>query len=833
MLDNGSQRDYCSAAVLARAILMTPMPAAEARRPGGASVFTPRVICLGLLLPLAWVGITQPPPLYGANKEDDLAAQLRHFNASLFAGDVSKAKQLARMLSTDARERIRAANERESKLWREIKTKADWGKYRDARLHALRESLGPLPKPPKDLKAKITRTLDGEGYRIENIVFESRLGLLVTANLYVPRDPPRAMSGILICPSHHNPRTQGELQDMGMSWARLGCVVLVLDNLGHGERRQHPYAEAGSYPEKFRVGRQDYYFRYNTSLQLYAIGDSLMGWMAWDLMRCVDLLLARKGIDKERILLLGSVAGGGDQAAVAGALDPRITAVAPFNFGGAQPETTYPLPPDAERSFNYAGDGSWESTRNLRLSARDGFLPWVIVGSVAPRRLLYAHEFAWDKEHDPVWKRLGKIYGFYKAPDHLASSHGRGRVTGRPPDATHCNNIGPPHRQAMYPTLNKWFDLGASPEKEYRTRHKAEKLLCSTADAPVKRRPVYELVAALGEERARAARHRLGKLLPAKRLKQMQKDWEALLGDVDPRAAPTATAEEPRKVGDVTVERLVLEVEPGILAPLLLLLPPHRGDVNMPVVVAIAQEGKQEFLKKRSEGIAELLKGGAAVCLTDLRGTGETRPGDSRGRTSAATSISATELMLGQTLVGSRLRDLRSVLRYLRGRSDLDASQVALWGDSFAPANAEGRRLDVPLDADKLPSQAEPLGQLLALFGALYEPDVKAVYARGGLVGYQALLHSYFCYVPHDVVVPGALTAGDLSDVVAMLAPRPVRLEGLVDGLNRKVSNEALTKAFEPTRTAYHGLPDRFIVKAEVAGSGRVAAWLLAQLKAK
>ena len=62
-------------------------------------------------------------------------------------------------------------------------------------------------------------------------------------------------------------------------------------------------------------------------------------------------------------------------------LDERITAVAPFNFGGPQPETKFPLRKDAKVTFNYAGSGSWESTRNLARSAKDGFLPWVIVGA--------------------------------------------------------------------------------------------------------------------------------------------------------------------------------------------------------------------------------------------------------------------------------------------------------------------------------------------------------------------------------------------------------------------------------------------------------------------
>ena len=61
------------------------------------------------------------------------------------------------------------------------------------------------------------------------------------------------------------------------------------DHLGHGERRQHDFATEKDYDKPFRVGRQDYYFRYNAGLQLAAAGESLMGWMAWDLMRGVNV----------------------------------------------------------------------------------------------------------------------------------------------------------------------------------------------------------------------------------------------------------------------------------------------------------------------------------------------------------------------------------------------------------------------------------------------------------------------------------------------------------------------------------------------------------------
>ncbi len=771
-----------------------------------------------------------------AEAADDSAAgkveaALRELDAKVLPAeglDVPPAKQLARHV----RAGLEAANQRETRAWEALRSRADWEKYRDERIRALREALGTFPPAPADLKVRVAGTLRGTGFVVERLAFVSRPGLVVTANLYRPEPPGPLMPGILLCHSHHNPKSEGELQDMGATWARQGCLVLVMDQLGHGERRQHPFGDANSYPRPFRVGRQDYYFRYNVGLQLHLIGDSLAGWMVWDLMRGVDLLLARPGIDRERILLLGAVAGGGDPAAVAAALDPRIRAVVPFNFGGPQPETAYPLPEKAAMVFNYAGSGSWESTRNLRLSAQGGFAPWVIVGAAAPRGLVYAHEFSWDREHDPVWARLEKIYGWYDARDRLDSCHGRGSVTGKPPEATHCNNIGPPHRQGIYRVLERWFDLPV-PAEETKERHSAAELACLTPELAkeLDSRPVHRLATELGAERAAAARRRLPDL-PADRRKHLRNRWAALLGGGEPPAECKVVRERKEKVGDVTVERLALEMEHGLHLPLLLLVPAHAPDEHPSVVVAFAQQGKQALLEERAADLAELLRGGVAVCLPDLRGTGETHPGDGRGRQSTATGLASTEQMLGATLLGERLRDLRSVLRYLRSRRDVDGRKPALWGDSLAAPNPEDRQTAVPLDADPLPEPSEPLGGLLALFGALFEEDVQAVCARGGLVGYASLLESPFVYVPHDAIVPGALTAGDLNDVAAALAPRPLRLEGLVNGLNQLVVPEGLA-ALEPVRAAYRSAPDRLQLLRKAPESDPPGRWMLARLREK
>ena len=387
------------------------------------------------------------------------------------------------------------STKRTSKRGVNIKTKGDWTQFRDGRLAKLRDSLGVFPPAPKEVKVVVTKKLQGDGFTVENLIYESRPGLFVTANLYVPAKTDQPMPGFIVIHSHHNPKTQGELQDMGMNWARQGCLVLIPDMLGHGERRQHPFVDKTSYAEPYKIDRQDYYFRYNTALQLHLVGESLMGWMVWDLMRGLDVLYQRPNLDKSKIVVCGSVAGGGDPCAVFAALDKRVTAAAPFNFGGPQPETAK-LGEDAEFAFNYMGGGSWESTRNLRLSARDGFLPWLIVGSLAPRGLIYGHEFAWDAEHDPVWARFQKIWGFYDAADKLASVKGRGSVKGKPPEATHCNNIGPVHRQQMYPTLKQWFGLPV-PEKEYSNRFKASELQCWTEEArrTLKPKMVHEVLA--------------------------------------------------------------------------------------------------------------------------------------------------------------------------------------------------------------------------------------------------------------------------------------------------------------------------------------------------
>jgi len=276
--------------------------------------------------------------------------------------------------------------------------------------------------------------------------------------------------------------------------------------------------------------------------------------------------------------------------------------------------------------------------------------------------------------------------------------------------------------------------------------------------AGLNRKAMHQLAFDMGKEQLESARSRRRGLGPKENMAQLRKELKPMLGDIDPAAGAKVEKFWTRSLAGAEVEALSLTVEDGIAVPLLLLRPAGRQPA--PVVVATAQAGKERFLSNRSKEIEALLRNGIAVCLPDVRATGETAPTTDRSEGGAYQRIAQMEFDLGRNLLGSRLKDLRTVLAHLKRRPDIDGQRVALWGDSFAPPNG-----------------AEPMGAHLALLTALYEDDIHAVAARGGLAGYLTVLESAFADIPSEDVILGVLKAGDVADIAAALAPRPLLME--------------------------------------------------------
>jgi hypothetical protein len=150
-------------------------------------------------------------------KNKELIDALHKLDVRVFKPDSADAK----LRSESLRQMRDDVNKNDVEVWRAIKTKADWEKFRDERLAKLRESLGKFPDAPKSVKVVTTKTLQADGCTVECMIYESRPGFFVTANLYVPPKTAKPMPGFIIVHSHHNPKTQGELQDMGLMWARV------------------------------------------------------------------------------------------------------------------------------------------------------------------------------------------------------------------------------------------------------------------------------------------------------------------------------------------------------------------------------------------------------------------------------------------------------------------------------------------------------------------------------------------------------------------------------------------------------------------------------------
>jgi hypothetical protein len=254
------------------------------------------------------------------------------------------------------------------------------------------------------------------------------------------------------------------------------------------------------------------------------------------------------------------------------------------------------------------------------------------------------------------------------------------------------------------------------------------------------------------------------------------------------------------------------------------------------VVILHSRRGKAALVKARAQEIAELLEEGAAVCLPDLRGTGETKPGEGLGRRSISTTLACRDAVLGQTLLAGRLRDLRSVIAYLRTRPDC-RGPLAVWGASLAPINAADRLAAVPFLVDNRNTCSEPTPALLSLLVALFDQEVEAVAGDGTFASFFSLLESPFLYAPHDAVVPDVLAESDVSDLLGALAPRPVRLEHFVNGVNRRVASSDAARALDVAVGRYReqgAAKHLFLPAADPDSTGEKSTteqWLLRTLK--
>ena len=202
----------------------------------------------------------------------------------------------------------------------DIRTLDDWNARRAEYRRQLQEMLGLWPMPERtDLRAVITGKIEQDEFTVEKLQFQASPGLYCTANLYLPKNTATPAPTILYECGHARSVSNGisfgnkaVYQVDGAWFARNGYVCLVLDTLLAGEI------------QGVHTGTRDRGMWWWNSR-----GYTPAGVEAWFGIRALDYLCTRPEVDTNRFGITGH-SGGGAYSWTVTALDDRIKVAAPL-----------------------------------------------------------------------------------------------------------------------------------------------------------------------------------------------------------------------------------------------------------------------------------------------------------------------------------------------------------------------------------------------------------------------------------------------------------------------------------------------------------------------
>ncbi len=531
-----------------------------------------------------------------------------------------------------------------------------WRRRRARILDAVRRhaGLGPDPAP---LDPRIHRTVRRPGYEVRALTYQSRPGMRVTANLYLP-DGPGPFPGVL---SVHGHWPQGKIADRvqqrGHLLAAAGFAVLAVDAFGAGERGTTP----GVYE----------YHGAGLGGALMDLGEPLLGMQVFDNRRGLDLLASLPGVAADRLGVTGA-SGGGNQTLWLAALDPRVKAAVPVVSVG---------------TFE-----SYVTRSNCICEVLPDGLTFMeesdALGLAAPNAVLVLNAL---RDSNPTFAVSAMIRSVRAARRIFALYGAEAKLDYQAFDTPH--GYWPEMHRAMLGWFRRWLkgegDGRPCALPEYRTLPEAD-CLCF----PDKRRPASVVsIAAYYRRRARAlaAGHTAGRV-PLQASAQRRR-LQALLrvpAGADPApaleigAAPLAGTES-RPGGEL--RKAMVESEPGVYLPAIVLAPP-RAARRAAATLILHPQGKGAFC--HSAAVLKAVAGGRLLALADLRGTGETAYDADRG-SAPFHDVSRACLWLGRTLLGDWTRDILALAGWLGARVDVLAYGET--GLAALCAAALGRRI--------------------------------------------------------------------------------------------------------------------------------------------
>lgn len=586
------------------------------------------------------------------------------------------------MLEVYLKQQAYAAIDRRKEAFEKLKSQAACRVWQEERRAFFLRQLGGLPERTP-LNPKIVGTLKGEGYRVENILFESRPAFHVTANLYLPLTPAPWPGVIVPCGHSHDGKSSGGHQRLCILLARHGIAAMCYDPVGQGERYQmldltrerthfedaphvpvpHPNVRCLCTDEHTTIG-----------LSCMLLGSNVAQYRIWDGMRAIDYLQSRSDIRADKIGCTGN-SGGGTLTSYLMALDDRIVAAAPVCYlTSFRRLIDTSGPQDAEQ--NIFGQLAFGMDEADYLTMRAPQPTLICAGT---RDATFDINGTWDvfREAKRFYSRLGHAE----------------RVEMHEADAPH--GFGIQQREAAARWLHRWL-LGADkpirevqslpdPLTDEQSRElskgdwTAKQLQCTPAGQVLLmkgERSVFQINAKIAA-RLKTQRADSWKKRSAEEKRQLVRETIAPRSltlrveqhgsrRLDSESQATETIGRVERDG-YTIHKLVLTPESGLRLPALAFVPEKPNGI-----ATLYLHGTSTKADAAPGGpIEALVKQGQIVLAAELRGIRETETGHNKkvwGRVHFGQDVQEVFLayLLGRSFVGMRVEDAVAWTQFLK-----------------------------------------------------------------------------------------------------------------------------------------------------------------------
>jgi dienelactone hydrolase len=645
------------------------------------------------------------------------------------------------MISNYFREQVRQIQQ---KCLEDLTTREEWEQRRPQLRQQFLEMMGLWPLPERTpLEPVITGRVEVERYIIEKLYFQSLPGLYVTANLYLPKESQtstqqRRFPAILYVCGHGNVVQDGisygskvHYQYHPAWFAAHGYVCLVIDTLQLGEIQG---VHHGTYREKMWWWQ--------------ARGYTPAGVELWNGIRALDYLESRPEVDRQRIGVTGR-SGGGAYSWWLVAADDRVACAVPVAgivdlhaqvCEGAVPRLATGVIAGHCDCMFFINTYRWDFAQ--------------VVALAAPRPVLLGNSDRDDIFPVPGYRRLAdkvrKVYTLYNATDKFQLLETRGPHTDTPELRIGINRW-----------MNRWLrnDLTTPVQDDLPPRLPPQKLKVFD-QLPEKHRnqTIHESFVPQAEHRLPEKPEAVAQWWQQLRPELLRQLRQRVFGGWPSERRPLAV----EMVADVRQDDLRLRAidftsEPAIRLRLFVLSAAEQPTQQV-ILSVLDEEGWQRWCtglgseyaailqvaprfrrddKLYQQNRSVILQQKVAFAVVVPRGIGPTRwaqPGSV-----ADTHIRRRFALLGQTVDGQRVWDVRCALAALRTCADLRQVSVTLQGERTAAG--------------------------LALYAALFEPDITA-------------LDLWYLPASHreDPIFLNVLRVLDVPQALALLAPRPVTL---------------------------------------------------------